>query len=51
MKTVDLFYLIFVELHDWLLPGQRTSQSFLKAAASLDRDFIVHKHHVVSIRN
>ena len=51
VKTVDLFYLIFVELHDWLLPGQRTSQSFLKAAASLDRDFIVHKHHVVSIRN
>ena len=50
-KTVDRFYLIFVELHDWLLPGEGSSRSFLKASASLDRDFIVHKHHVVSIRN
>ena len=50
-KTVDLFYLIFVELHDWLLPGQGTSRSFLKASASLNRDFIIRRDHVVSIKN
>jgi FkbM family methyltransferase len=49
--TLDKFYLVFVELHDWLLPKEGTSRSFLKASASLDRDFIVHKHHVLSIRN
>lgn len=51
LKTLDTFYLVFVELHDWLLPGQGTSRSFLKASASLDRDFIVRRDHVVSIKN
>jgi FkbM family methyltransferase len=49
--TLDKFYLVFVELHDWLIPKEGASRSFLKASASLDRDFIVRRDHVVSIKN
>ena len=47
----DAFYLAYIELHDWLLPRQRTAQSFLKASAQLDRDFLLHGENVVSIKN
>jgi len=38
-------------LHDWLLPGQGTSRSFLKCMAALDRDFVHIGENVFSIRN
>ena len=47
----DQFYLSFIELHDWMLPRERTSASFLRMVAPLDRDFILHGENVVSIRN
>lgn len=50
-ETFDEFYVTFVELHDWMLPKQRTSASFLRVAAALDRDFILHGENVVSIKN
>lgn len=49
--TFDAFYVAFVELHDWMLPRQRTSASFLRAVAHLDRDFLLHGENVVSIKN
>lgn len=48
---IDKFPVLIVELHDWLYPKQRMAQSFLKAVAPLDRDFVLHGEHVVSIRN
>lgn len=49
--TFDAFYVGFVELHDWMLPRQRTSASFLRTVAELDRDFLLHGENVVSIKN
>ena len=50
-EWVDQFPLLIVELHDWLLPGQGTSRSFLKCMAALDRDFVHIGENVFSIRN
>src|SRR5262245_9698285 len=43
--------LIIIELHDWLLPKQRTSSTFLKVIAALDRDFITFGENVYSVAN
>jgi FkbM family methyltransferase len=48
---VDSFPLMMVELHDWLMPGQGTSRSFLQCVATRDRDFIHIGENVFSIRN
>jgi hypothetical protein len=42
---------IIVELHDWLLPKQRTSSTFLEVIAGLDRDFITVGDNIFSIAN
>lgn len=42
---------VVVELHDWLLPKQRTSAPFLKVMAELDRDFVALGESVFSITN
>ena len=46
---IDSVPLIFVELHDWILPGQLTSANFLKAVASRRRDFVMRGENVISI--
>lgn len=43
--------LVIVELHDWLLPKQKTSQPFLQCVAKLDRDFVYVGEDVYSIAN
>ncbi|MDB5720742.1 MAG: methyltransferase FkbM family [Alphaproteobacteria bacterium] len=50
-EWMDEFPLVTVELHDWLLPGQRTSRNFLAAVAEKDRDFIYLDENIFSIRN
>ena len=45
------FPLVIVELHDWLLPGQGTSQPFLEWQASQDRDFVHHGENIFSFCN
>jgi FkbM family methyltransferase len=42
---------IIIELHDWMLPKQRTSSTFLKVIAGLDRDFITFGENIYSIAN
>lgn len=51
LEWIDAFPLMMVELHDWLFPGERTSRSFLRAIAELDRDFVYLDENVFSIRN
>jgi FkbM family methyltransferase len=43
--------LVVIELHDWKFPTQGTSLPFLRAVASLDRDFVHIGENVFSIRN
>jgi FkbM family methyltransferase len=51
LEWIDRFPVIFVELHDWMLPKRRNSESFLKAMAVHDRDFIHFQGYVLSISN
>jgi len=51
LEWLDRFYVLAIELHDWLLPRSRSSQSFLKAIAALDRDFVYVGENVFSIAN
>jgi FkbM family methyltransferase len=48
---VERFPLLIVELHDWMLPRGRTSHSFLRCIAGLDRDFVYIGENVFSIAN
>lgn len=48
---VDPFPLMMVELHDWLMPRQGTSRSFLQCVAARDRDFVHIGENIFSIRN
>jgi FkbM family methyltransferase len=50
-EWVQQFPIIIIELHDWMLPGQGTSRSFLKAIAPLDRDFVFFGENIFSIAN
>ena len=50
-EWVDLFPLVIVELHDWLLPKQGTARGFLQCIASKDRDFAHIGENIFSIRN
>jgi FkbM family methyltransferase len=43
--------LLIVELHDWLLPKEGTSRSFLQCVSALDRDFVYIGENVFSIAN
>jgi FkbM family methyltransferase len=48
---IDLFPLLVIELHDWLLPGQSTSRNFLREIAMRDRDFVYRGENIFSIAN
>ena len=45
------FYLIIMELHDWMMPRQARSRNFLKALAPLERDFVHIHENIFSIAN
>jgi FkbM family methyltransferase len=51
LEWLDRFYVLIIELHDWMLPGQRSSQPFLRAIGALDRDFVHVGENVFSIAN
>ena len=48
---VKSFPIIIIELHDWLLPGQGTSNNFLRSVAPQARDFVFIGENIVSISN
>lgn len=48
---IDLFPLVIIELHDWMLPGRGTWNTFLRAIAPLDRDFVQIGENTFSIAN
>ncbi len=51
LEWIDLFPLIIIELHDWMLPKQQTSINFLKAMAGRNRDFVYKGENIFSFRN
>ena len=54
-EWVDQFEIIIIELHDWMLPGQSTSQNFFKTiTASMNknkRDIIIKGENLISIKH
>ena len=50
-EWLDAFPLLIIELHDWMLPRQATSNNFLRAVAEKNRDFIYRNENVFSISN
>jgi FkbM family methyltransferase len=51
LDWISQFSVLIIELHDWMLPGERTSRGFLEAIASLDRDFLFFGENIFSIAN
>ncbi len=47
---IDLFPVLIVELHDWLLPGTNNARNFLQCVSSRARDFVYIGENVFSIR-
>lgn len=50
-ELMDRFEAIFFEPHDWMLPGEGTSQSFLEFAAARRRALLVSGDKIVSVRS
>lgn len=50
-EWVDLFPLIIIELHDWLLPRGGTSFNFIHRMGQSRRDFVYRGENIFSIRN
>ncbi len=50
-EWIARFPILIIELHDWMLPSQGTSRSFLQAIAPLDRDFVFFGENIFSIAN
>jgi len=43
--------LLTIELHDWMLPKSKSSQTFLKTISNHDRDFVIRGENIFSIRH
>ncbi len=50
-EWIDRFFVLMIELHDWLLPHQANSRNFLKAISQYDRDFVYFDENIFSIKN
>ena len=48
---INEFPLLIIQLHDWLLPSQRSSRNFLNWVAEHNRDFVYSGENIFSIRN
>lgn len=48
---IDVFPLLIVELHDWLLPRSGSSRNFLRCMAERDRDFVYYGENIFSFQN
>ena len=51
IEWIDKFPVIFIELHDWMIPKAGISRNFLKAISIRERDFMHFPGYVLSISN
>jgi FkbM family methyltransferase len=47
---VEKFPILIIELHDWLLPNQNTSRTFLRCISQYDRDFVPIGENIFSLK-
>lgn len=48
---IDLFPLLIIELHDWLLPRKNTSLNFIRRIGQSKRDFVYNNENIFSFKN
>jgi FkbM family methyltransferase len=48
-EWIDLFPVLLIELHDWMLPGKQVTKNFLVEISKKDRDFMHFDGYVASI--
>lgn len=48
---IDLFPVMLIELHDWMLPNSRVTKNFLNEIAKRDREFMHFDGYIVSVSN
>lgn len=51
VNWIDVFPIIIIELHDWMLPATSNSRNFLRAISKRDRDFLYSGENIFSIKN
>ncbi|SAL54166.1 hypothetical protein AWB73_05870 [Caballeronia turbans] len=49
--ALNMFPVVVIELHDWMLPGESNSRNFLKWHVEMKRDFVQVGENTVSISN
>ena len=49
--ALNMFPVIIIELHDWMLPGESNSRNFLQWQVAMKRDFVQVGENAVSISN
>lgn len=49
-EWIDIFPLVIIELHDWMLPKTANSHNFLREISKLDRDFLYFNENIFSIK-
>jgi FkbM family methyltransferase len=47
---IDDFFVLIIELHDWMLPGACNSKNFLRAISQYDRDFVHIGENIFSLK-
>jgi FkbM family methyltransferase len=50
-QWIDVFPVLIIELHDWMLPKKLNSKNFLSLISKKDRDFIYSGENIFSISN
>jgi FkbM family methyltransferase len=51
IEWIDIFPIIIIELHDWMLPKTSNSINFLSAISKRNRDFLYSGENIFSIKN
>jgi FkbM family methyltransferase len=51
VKWIDVFPIIIIELHDWMMPATSNSRNFLRAISKRNRDFLYSGENIFSIKN
>ena len=51
IEWIDIFPIIIIELHDWMLPKTSNSMNFLSSISKKERDFLYAGENIFSIKN
>jgi len=51
IEWIDIFPIIIIELHDWMLPKTSNSMNFLSSISNKNRDFLYAGENIFSIKN